>query len=128
MGDTEENYRDRWLDRFLATYVMLGVGSGIAVSLAIGVRHPGNVRLVAAVCGLSALQAVLILVMFHRLRTVYERLAFRPPPSNASEAKVFNAHDTPQFAEAKQNLRRVSERIIHVTMALQAVLLWLAWA
>ena len=127
MDDEDQNYRDRWLNCFLAAYATIGVLSGIAISVATSIKMDGNTNLVGAVCILSAIQVALILWMFQRMRAIYDRLGFTPRFKDNSAENAFNA-ETERQARIGKRLRQYCERTIHLILLVQGILLWFAWS
>ena len=126
MEDEDHNYRSRWLDTFLATYAMVGVLAGIAVAVATNIKKDNNATLVGAVCILSGIEVVLILWMFRRLRMVYDHLGFTPTFGDERAQEEFLSC-TKHYADRGKAIRKASELVIHFSLGLQALLLWLAW-
>ncbi len=128
MGLEEQNeiYRDRFLNSFFASYSMIGVLAGIVVAIAAIIRTPDNSWIVDLATFLSVVQILLIVLMFHRFRRTYDLLGFAPKEADDASDHPYNSN-TKDYANKSKIIRRISEKVIHLALLAQVILLVIAW-
>jgi hypothetical protein len=124
--EQNEIYRDRFLNSFFASYSMIGVLAGIVVAVAAIIRKPDNSWIVDFASFLSFIQILLIVLMFHRFRRTYDLLGFAPKKADNAPCHVYNSK-TMDYANKSKIIRRFSEKVIHLALLGQIVLLVIAW-
>jgi hypothetical protein len=126
LEEQNEIYRDRFINSFFASYSMIGVLAGIVVAVAAIIRTPDNSWIADFACFLSVIQILLIVLMFHRFRMTYDLLGFAPKVADDAPGHEYNSK-TKDYANKSKIIRRVSEKVIHLALLAQIVLLVIAW-
>jgi hypothetical protein len=126
MPHADEAYRERWLICFVATYSTIGVLCGIGVAVSTFIATGNNQGCIVFSSALAFIQLLLILWMFHGLRSMYDFLGFHQT-IKTEEASTEYERQGQQMARRGKTLRQLFEKIIHIFLLLQIVMLILAW-
>jgi hypothetical protein len=126
MEELNEIYRDRFLNAFFASYSMIGVLAGIVVAVAAIIRTPSNFWLVDWAGILTIIQVLIILLMFHLFRRIYDLLGFAPKEADADPNHIHHTK-AKNYANTAKKVRKVSEFFIHLMILAQMALIVAAW-
>ena len=105
---------------------MIGVVSGIAISVAISIanhsaRVPKDISVYAGICCV-----LFTVLLFWRIRSLYDFLGFTKDPTTKDELDAYERNNNRRSRRAKY-VRKILEVFIHIFLSIQVVSLVIAY-